>query len=118
MAIEDPHQSPPAKYTFMELHSRMCQFASGLQEIGLKAGDIVSCSTCFCASPYQVTKCYSTANATGPDGYLRQVYLQVSLFSDNSSRWLIADQSIMMLGAADAVRIRQQYNMEPKALVL
>ncbi len=29
--------------------------------------------------------------------------LQVSLFSENSARWLVADQSIMTLGAADAV---------------
>ena len=30
--------------------------------------------------------------------------LQVSLFSENSSRWLVADQAIMLCGAADAVR--------------
>jgi hypothetical protein len=30
--------------------------------------------------------------------------MQVSLFSENSSRWLVADQAIMMNGAADAVR--------------
>ena len=29
---------------------------------------------------------------------------QVSLFSENSSRWLTADQGIMLCGAADAVR--------------
>ncbi len=29
---------------------------------------------------------------------------QVSLFSENSSRWLVADQAIMLCGAADAVR--------------
>jgi len=29
--------------------------------------------------------------------------LQVALFSENSARWLVADQSIMSLGAADAV---------------
>lgn len=28
---------------------------------------------------------------------------RVSLFSENSSRWLVADQGVMMLGAADAV---------------
>ena len=32
------------------------------------------------------------------------VLLQVSLFSENSSRWLVADQAIMLCGAADAVR--------------
>lgn len=31
-------------------------------------------------------------------------WLQVSLFSENSSRWLVADQAIMLCGAADAVR--------------
>jgi hypothetical protein len=30
--------------------------------------------------------------------------MQVSLFSENSSRWLVADQAIMLNGAADAVR--------------
>lgn len=30
--------------------------------------------------------------------------LQVALFSENSSRWLVADQGIMLCGAADAVR--------------
>ena len=29
---------------------------------------------------------------------------QVALFSENSSRWLVADQAVMMAGAADAVR--------------
>ena len=28
---------------------------------------------------------------------------KVSLFSENSSRWLIADQGVMLNGAADAV---------------
>ena len=32
------------------------------------------------------------------------MHIQVSLFSENSSRWLIADQAIMLCGAADAVR--------------
>ncbi|MGJ3252381.1 MAG: AMP-dependent synthetase/ligase [Elainellaceae cyanobacterium] len=32
---------------------------------------------------------------------------RVALFSDNSPRWLIADQGIMMAGAADAVRSSQ-----------
>ena len=31
------------------------------------------------------------------------VMVQVSLFSENSSRWIVADQGVMMLGAADAV---------------
>ncbi len=30
--------------------------------------------------------------------------VQVALFSENSSRWLVADQAVMTLGAADAVR--------------
>ena len=29
---------------------------------------------------------------------------QVALFSENSSRWLVADQAVMVAGAADAVR--------------
>ncbi|CAK0773375.1 hypothetical protein CVIRNUC_004059 [Coccomyxa viridis] len=29
---------------------------------------------------------------------------KVALFSENSSRWLVADQAVMMVGAADAVR--------------
>ena len=31
-------------------------------------------------------------------------HAQVALFSENSSRWLVADQAVMMVGAADAVR--------------
>lgn len=31
------------------------------------------------------------------------VLLQVALFAENSGRWTIADQGIMMNGAADAV---------------
>ena len=30
--------------------------------------------------------------------------MQVALFSENSSRWLVADQAVMTVGAADAVR--------------
>lgn len=30
---------------------------------------------------------------------------RVSLFAENSSRWLVADQGIMFNGAADAVRL-------------
>ena len=32
------------------------------------------------------------------------VCLQVSLFSENGTRWLLADQAVMLNGAADAVR--------------
>lgn len=31
-------------------------------------------------------------------------FAQVALFSENSSRWLVADQAVMTVGAADAVR--------------
>ena len=34
----------------------------------------------------------------------RSVPMQVALFSENSSRWLVADQAVMTVGAADAVR--------------
>ena len=30
--------------------------------------------------------------------------LQVALFSENGTRWLLADQAVMLNGAADAVR--------------
>jgi hypothetical protein len=35
---------------------------------------------------------------------LAECSAQVALFSENSSRWLVADQAVMTVGAADAVR--------------
>ena len=35
---------------------------------------------------------------------LAECFAQVALFSENSSRWLVADQAVMTVGAADAVR--------------
>ena len=35
---------------------------------------------------------------------LAECLAQVALFSENSSRWLVADQAVMTVGAADAVR--------------
>lgn len=65
--MHDPHHDNE-QLTFSALYQAMLCFASGLQVLGLKRGDIVS------------------------------------LFSENSARWLIADQAIMLNGAADAVR--------------
>lgn len=73
-AIHDPHAQPPVKLTYAALYQQMQQFAAGLQALGLRADE---------------------AEAVPP---------RVALFSDNFSRWLTADQGIMLAGAANVVR--------------
>ncbi|MBC6434608.1 long-chain fatty acid--CoA ligase [Nostoc sp. HG1] len=74
VALHDPHSKPEIKLTYTELHQQIQQFASGLQALGINA---------------------NPAEPIPP---------RVALFADNSPRWLIADQGIMMAGAANAVR--------------
>jgi long-chain acyl-CoA synthetase len=67
-AVHDPHVTPAVKLTYRELYQQIQQFASGLQALGIQAGE------------------------------------HVALFSDNSPRWLVADQGIMTVGAINVVR--------------
>ena len=74
VALHDPHSQPEIKLTYTDLYQQIQQFASGLQALGIES---------------------NPEEAIPP---------RVALFADNSPRWLIADQGIMMAGAANAVR--------------
>lgn len=71
IALHNPHAKPEVVVTYRELYQQICQFASGLQSLGVK-----------------------------PSAHL-------ALFADNSPRWLVADQGMMMAGATNAVRSSQ-----------
>ena len=74
VALHDPHSKPEIKLTYTDLYQQIQQFAAGLQALRLAP---------------------NSAEAIPP---------RVALFADNSPRWLIADQGIMMAGAANVVR--------------
>ncbi|MEG3879093.1 long-chain fatty acid--CoA ligase [Microcoleus sp. herbarium7] len=74
VALHDPHTQPEIKLTYTDLYQQIQQFAAGLQALGIEPNPEES------------------------------VPPRVALFADNSPRWLIADQGIMMAGAANAVR--------------
>lgn len=74
VALHDPHSTPEIKLTYADLFQQIQQFATGLQGLGIGGLD-----------------------ETGTP-------VRVALFADNSPRWMIADQGIMMAGAADVVR--------------
>ncbi|MEG4939455.1 long-chain fatty acid--CoA ligase [Microcoleus sp. F4-D5] len=74
VALHDPHSQPEIKLTYTDLYQQIQQFAAGLQALGIEP---------------------NPEEAVPP---------RVAFFADNSPRWLIADQGIMMAGAANAVR--------------
>ncbi|MEP6517518.1 long-chain fatty acid--CoA ligase [Microcoleus vaginatus] len=74
VALHDPHTQPEIKLTYTDLYQQIQQFAAGLQALGIEP---------------------NPEEAVPP---------RVALFADNSPRWLIADQGIMMAGAANVVR--------------
>ncbi|MCX7596034.1 MAG: long-chain fatty acid--CoA ligase [Fischerella sp.] len=71
VALHNPHAQPEIVLTYAQLCQQIQLFATGLQALGVQAGD------------------------------------RISLISDNSPRWFIADQGIMTAGAVDAVRSSQ-----------
>ncbi len=73
-AAIDAHSTPPAQFTYGALYKGMQEFAAGLQSLGL---------TPEAADDYPA---------------------RVALFADNSPRWLMADQGVMLAGGIDAVR--------------
>jgi long-chain acyl-CoA synthetase len=77
IALHDPHTSPEIVLTYRQLYQQIQQFAAGLQANGILP---------------------TTTNDDSKDP------IRVALISDNSPRWMIADQGIMMAGAADVVR--------------
>ncbi len=73
-ALIDPHSKPSTTLTYSQLHYQIQQFAAGIQALGI------------------------------PQNSDENIPPRVALFADNSHLWMIADQGIMMAGAADAVR--------------
>jgi long-chain acyl-CoA synthetase len=74
VALIDPHAKPNVTLTYSQLFYQIQQFATGLQALGIKQNSTES------------------------------VNPRIALFADNSARWMIADQGILMAGAANAVR--------------
>ena len=74
-ALHDPHVEPEVKLTYEQLNEQIQKFAAGLQALGV----------------------ISTEKETS-------VPSRVALFADNSPRWMIADQGIIVAGGADVVR--------------
>ncbi len=77
IAVCDTHREPKVQMTYGQLHQQMRQFAAGLQSLGI---------------------------VPVPGG---EYPTRVALFSDNQPRWLVADQGIMLAGAANVVRSAQ-----------
>ncbi|MGA1133937.1 MAG: AMP-binding protein [Prochlorotrichaceae cyanobacterium] len=73
-ALDAPHNDPQIRWSYAELYQRIQLFASGLQALGI--------------SPQ--------AGEPLPP--------RLALFADNSPRWFVADQGMMLAGAANAVR--------------
>lgn len=73
-ALIDPHGKPATTLTYSQLHYQIQQFATGIQALGI------------------------------PQNLQEDIPPRVALFADNSHRWMIADQGIMMAGAANVVR--------------
>lgn len=73
-ALIDPHSKSPTVLTYSQLHYQIQQFATGIQALGI------------------------------PQNPEENIPPRVALFADNSPRWMIADQGIMMAGAANTVR--------------
>jgi len=73
-ALIDPHSKPSTTLTYSQLHYQIQQFAAAIQALGI------------------------------PQNPEENIPPRVALFADNSHRWMIADQGIIMAGAANAVR--------------
>lgn len=42
VALHDPHANPEVKLTYRQLYRQICQFAAGLQELGIQPGDCIA----------------------------------------------------------------------------
>jgi long-chain acyl-CoA synthetase len=78
IALKNPHAQPEVTLTYAQLYQQIQQFAAGLQALVIKP----------------------EVDSTG-------IPSRVALFADNSPRWMIADQGIIMAGAANVVRSAQ-----------
>ncbi|MEB3179794.1 MAG: AMP-binding protein, partial [Nostocaceae cyanobacterium] len=88
VALIDPHFKPSVTLTYAQLQAQIQLFATGIQALGI--GELGRDGV----SPSLQSR-DSIPNPLPP---------RVALFADNSHRWMIADQGIMLAGAADAVR--------------
>ena len=82
VALDEPHSQREIKLTYTDLYQKIQQFVVGLQALGIEA------------NPGEA------------------VPNRVALFADNSPRWLIADQGMMMTRAANVVRGATPYPKE------
>lgn len=69
IALHDPHAKPEVKFTYAELNEQIQKFAAGLQSLGV----------------------VPTENEAS-------IPPRVALFAENSPRWMIADQGIIVAG--------------------
>ncbi len=74
IALHDPHTEPEVILTYSQLWLQIQQFAAGLQTFGVDSS------------------------------ISEDIPTRIALFADDSPRWMIADQGIMTVGAADVVR--------------
>ncbi|MEO1353453.1 MAG: AMP-binding protein [Cyanobacteria bacterium J06635_15] len=92
-ALIDPHSRPAVSLTYRQVYQQIRQFAAGMQTL-------LSPSSRLQTSSQDL----SLNLSLGPSQNPPQNPPIVALFADNSWQWLVADQGIMLAGAADAVR--------------
>ncbi|MEL6764519.1 MAG: AMP-binding protein, partial [Cyanobacteria bacterium J06607_6] len=88
-ALIDPHSRPAVSLTYRQVYQQIRQFAAGMQTL-------LSPSSRLPDSSQDLSQESSQNPPQNPP--------IVALFADNSWQWLVADQGIMLAGAADAVR--------------
>ncbi|MEM9505256.1 MAG: AMP-binding protein, partial [Cyanobacteria bacterium P01_E01_bin.43] len=92
-ALIDPHSRPAVSLTYRQVHQHIRQFAAGMQTLLSPSSRLQTSSPDL-----------SLNLSPGPSQDPPQNPPIVALFADNSWQWLVADQGIMLAGAADAVR--------------
>lgn len=92
-ALIDPHSRPAVSLTYRQVYQQIRQFAAGMQTLLSTPSRLQTSSQDL-----------SLNLSLGPSQNPPQNPLIVALFADNSWQWLVADQGIMLAGAADAVR--------------
>ncbi|MGD1952191.1 MAG: AMP-binding protein [Leptolyngbyaceae cyanobacterium] len=96
-ALIDPHSRPAVSLTYRQVYQQIRQFAAGIQTL-------LSPSSPLQTSSQTSSQELSLNLSLGPSQNPPQNPPIVALFADNSWQWLVADQGIMLAGAADAVR--------------
>jgi hypothetical protein len=112
VALEDPHHPGAPRVTYAQLHGQILDCGAGLRAMGLEPGERVrqparrgkGSGLQQAAGRDDWPLRLAAANGAPPPAPSSRAPPQVCLFSEDSSRWLVADQGIMAAGAADAVR--------------